>query len=65
MEHEYLTVGEAARLLRVSERTLYQLVRSGAVPGAGKVGGQWRLARRVLEGWVQEGGLAADPGAAA
>lgn len=40
---ELLTVGEYAALMRLSERTVYRLIWSGLLPGATKVGGQWRI----------------------
>jgi len=45
---EFLTVRELARYLRVSLRTAYQLVSSGAVPAV-KVGGQHRIPRAELD----------------
>ncbi len=32
-EDEYLTVAEAARLLRVSAQTIYRAIQSGKMPG--------------------------------
>ncbi len=56
---EFITVREASELLRVTDRTLYDLCRQGKVPGAAKVGGQWRLDRKKLLAWLAEGGEAA------
>lgn len=39
---ELLTVGEVADRLRVSEGTVYSLLRSGALPAV-KIGSQWRV----------------------
>ena len=55
----FVTVKEASELLRVTDRTLYDLCRQGKVPGAAKVGGQWRLDREKLLAWLAEGGEAA------
>ncbi len=55
----FITVKEASELLRVTDRTLYDLCRQGKVPGAAKVGGQWRLDREKLLAWLAKGGEAA------
>ena len=55
---EFLTVPEVAVKLRIAERTTYDLVRQGRIPGAAKVGGQWRVRTRELEAWLDAGGEA-------
>ena len=57
---EYLTIAEVCDKLRLAERTVYEMVRSGRLPGATKVGGSWRINRQVLEEWLAAGGEAAD-----
>lgn len=55
-----LTLPEAARLLRVSDRTLYGLARRRAVPVL-RLGGRWLFDRAALEAWAAariEGGEA-------
>lgn len=42
MMNELLTVAEAADYFRVSERTVYNLVRSGELPAI-KIGASWRI----------------------
>lgn len=54
---EYLTLAEAAALLRIGERTAYALARKGELP-AMKVGGQWRVHRPTLLAWSKTGGVA-------
>ncbi|MCA9169448.1 MAG: helix-turn-helix domain-containing protein [Planctomycetales bacterium] len=49
-----LTLSEAAKFLRLSERTLWKLVKSDAVP-YGKVGGQYRFVRSQLLDHVRGG----------
>ena len=50
---EYLSVKEAAALLRVDPQVIYKLVRSGRLP-AERVGRTWRIARSAV--WlVSEG----------
>ena len=48
---EFLTVDEAAALLRVNRKTLYESIRRGAVPGTVHVGRSVRLRRSVLLSW--------------
>ncbi len=47
-EPEYLTVKEAAELLRVSTATVFRKLRSGELP-ATKFGRSWRIRRSVLD----------------
>ena len=55
---EYMTIAEVCQLLRLSERTVYSLCRSGKLAGSFKVGRQWRVERTALEGWVRRCGEA-------
>jgi excisionase family DNA binding protein len=55
MEKEILTIGEAAKFLQISRRSLYKLVREGAIPG-NKILNKWRFERESLKRWVSEGG---------
>jgi excisionase family DNA binding protein len=47
-EYEVLTVGEAARLLRVSEKTLYRLIAADSFPVI-RFGRAIRIPRAVIE----------------
>jgi excisionase family DNA binding protein len=49
---EFLTVDEAATLLRVNRKTLYESIRRGEVPGTIHVGRSVRLRRSVLLSWT-------------
>src|SRR5258705_98000 len=51
---DLLTTDEAAVYLRVSERKLYELVASGAVPCT-KVTGKWLFPRAALDRWLAAG----------
>lgn len=53
-QDEVLTHKEAARVLRVSERTLYRLVADGIVPRT-LIGGSARYSRQVLLELVARG----------
>lgn len=44
---DILTLREAAHLLKLSERTVWEMIQSEHLP-ARKLGGQWRLSRRQL-----------------
>ena len=55
---EYLNIQEVAELLRLSERSVYDLVRNNRLPGAAKVGGSWRIKKTVLDEWLAAGGEA-------
>jgi excisionase family DNA binding protein len=47
-----LTVQESAKILRVNEKTIYDMVARGELPGAKKVGRSIRISRRVLMRWL-------------
>ncbi len=51
-----LTVDEAARLLRVNRKTLYDAVRAGEVPGVVRVGRSIRIGRDALLRWMEGNG---------
>lgn len=58
---ELLTINEAAALLKLSDRTVYEMLRGGRLPGAAKVSGKWRIDKRKLLAWLAKGGeLAGD-----
>lgn len=51
-----LTIDEAACLLRVNRKTLYDAVRMGQVPGVVRLGRTIRIGRTALLSWVQGNG---------
>ena len=53
---DVLTVDEAAAILRVNRKTLYEAVRLGTVPGVVRIGRNIRISRSALLGWVQGNG---------
>jgi excisionase family DNA binding protein len=55
IEDAVLTVDEAAALLRVNRKTLYQAIRDREVP-AGRIGATIRLSRKALLLWLQGNG---------
>jgi excisionase family DNA binding protein len=50
-DYEILTLREAARFVRVSEKTLGDMARRKRIPGQ-KVGREWRFLRQALEKWL-------------
>ncbi len=59
-DDEVLTLNEAAKFLKVSERTLWSLAKEGLVP-CRRVGKQYRMSRNVLVRWIQEGNGSLGP----
>ena len=59
---ELLTIDETAALLKLSDRTIYAMLREGRLPGAAKVSGKWRIDKRKLLAWVARGGELAEQG---
>ena len=57
---ELLTIDETAALLKLSDRTVYAMLREGRLPGAAKVSGKWRVDRDKLLAWIAKGGELAD-----
>ena len=53
---EYLTIKDVASVLKLGERTVYDMLRGGRLPDAAKVGGKWRVDRVRLEEWMAAGG---------
>jgi excisionase family DNA binding protein len=49
-----LTAGELAKALRTSESTISREARKGKIPGAHRVGGQWRFTEEVIDRWLME-----------
>jgi excisionase family DNA binding protein len=49
-----MTLGEVAAWLRVHHTTLYRLVRQGKIPGAFRVGKDWRFKREAIEQWSKQ-----------
>ncbi|WP_342378124.1 helix-turn-helix domain-containing protein [Myxococcus stipitatus] len=48
---DFLTVEEAAALLRVNRKTLYEAIRLGQVPGVMRLGRVLRIRRVALVEW--------------
>lgn len=50
---EFLTVGEVARLMRVSNMTVYRLIRSGSLKAV-RVGNRYRLRESDVDRYLDE-----------
>ncbi len=50
---ELMTVAEVARYLRVTEKTVYRLLKKGDIPAA-KVGRSWRFDKAVIDKWLHQ-----------
>lgn len=50
---ELLTVAEVADMLRVSDMTVYRLIRSGELPAV-RVGRNYRVGRSDLEAYLEQ-----------
>jgi excisionase family DNA binding protein len=53
---EFLTVEEAAELLRVNRKTLYEAIRLEQVPGVARIGKSLRIRRAALVEWTASKG---------
>ncbi|MFQ6122910.1 MAG: response regulator [Dehalococcoidales bacterium] len=53
-----MTVEELASYLRVTEKTIYRLLRRGSIP-ATKVGHQWRFNKTSIDKWLQQNSVGA------
>ena len=55
--NDILTIDQVAQLLKVSSKTVYDLVSAARVPGkifAKKVGRSWRIMRKEIDGFLSE-----------
>ena len=59
-ERQTLTIMEAAHILGVSERHLYELCRRGEFPAALSLGGRWVIPTARLEAMLNEGWRAGE-----
>ena len=53
MTEATLTIKELAKYLNVTERTIYNLLERGELPGF-KVGANWRFRREDIDKWIEE-----------
>ena len=55
MSNGLLKVSEVAKLLRISDESVYRLCRRGRLAGATKVGGLWRVPRGSVDQLLRAG----------
>ena len=53
---ELITIEQCCKLLKLSDRTVYGMLRAGRLPGGCKVAGQWRVDKDKLLVWLANGG---------
>ena len=53
MSQQFYTIEEIAKMLRVSEATVRNLISSGELPAA-QVGRQWRISQADLDKYLEE-----------
>ena len=53
MNEQTLTINELAKYLNVTERTIYNLLERGELPGF-KVGANWRFRREDINKWIEQ-----------
>lgn len=52
MTERALTIKELAKYLNVTERTIYNLLERGELPGF-KVGANWRFRKEDIDEWIE------------
>jgi excisionase family DNA binding protein len=55
-----LTIKDVARLLKLTEKTVYAMAKKGELP-AFKIRGQWRIRREDFENWIRSHSERARP----
>lgn len=50
---QLMTVKELASYLRVTDKTIYRLLKRGSIP-ATKVGQRWRFSKALIDEWLQQ-----------
>ena len=52
MDNEIMTLKEVAKYLRMSEFSIYRLLKENQIPGF-KLRGQWRFKKPVIDKWIE------------
>jgi excisionase family DNA binding protein len=50
---EMLKIKDVAALLKIGEKTVYSMAKSGELP-AFKVRGQWRFSKKDIDLWIEQ-----------
>ncbi len=51
---QFYTVDELIKKFKVPKSTIYDLIRKGIIPGAMKIGRQWRFRQDMIESWIEK-----------
>jgi len=51
---EFYTVDELVKRFKTPKSTIYDLIRKGIIPGAMKIGRQWRFRQDMIESWIEK-----------
>ncbi len=51
---QFYTVDELVKKFKVPKSTIYDLIRKGIIPGAMKIGRQWRFRQDMIESWIKK-----------
>lgn len=51
--HNIMTIKQVAEYLKISPRTVYKLVKEGAIPSF-KIMNMWRFEQSKIDQWIQE-----------
>lgn len=54
MDSQFLTVREVGKILRLSQPTIYRLLKKKNGIPSHKIGGSWRFIEREVVRWVEE-----------
>ncbi len=65
MPETLITLADAATRLGITERTAYEMARTGKLAGAIKVAGSWRVNPEKLEAWIDANSVNVNDVAAA
>ena len=52
----FLTTAEVAQILRLGVSTVWRMATNDEIPGARRIGGQWRFNRQKLLVWLDANG---------
>ncbi len=53
MQNQIMTIKQVAKYLKISPRTVYKLVKEGAIPSF-KIMNMWRFEQSKIDQWIQK-----------
>ena len=60
LNHEMMNIEEVAQYLKMSERAIYDWVKTGKIP-AFKLGNTWRFKKSEIDGWMESNRTGPSP----